>query len=127
MDENPGLSDQYRMASPWPLFIALGIPIAELGILFNLPPLSIGGLLLLCGSSAGMAKEAGYAKTLWRALAVCGVLLFALGGVLLYADTLITAEGVQLVARGYAVIAAGGILLVGSLVGRTVIRERSPF
>lgn len=127
MDENPGLSDQYRMASPWPLFIALGIPIAELGILFDLPSLSIGGLLLFCGSAAGMAKEAGYAKTLWRALAVCSVLLFVFGGSLLYADTLATTDGVRLVARGYAVIAAGGILLVGSLLGKTVVRESSPF
>ncbi|SDM14616.1 hypothetical protein SAMN04487949_1030 [Halogranum gelatinilyticum] len=127
MDEDPGLSDQYRMASPWPLFIALGIPIAEVGILFDLAPLSVGGLILFCGSAAGMAKEAGYAKTPWRALVVCSVLLFGLGGLFLYADTLVTAEGIQLLARGYAVIAAAVILLVGSLVGRTVLRDPSPF
>lgn len=126
MDEDPGLSDQYRMASPWPLFIALGIPIAEIGILFNLPALSVGGLILFCGSAAGMAKEAGYAKTPWRALVVCSVFLFALGGFLLYADTQVTAEGIQLLARGYAVIGAGVILLVGSAVGRTVVRDPSP-
>ena len=126
MDENPGLSDQYRMASPWPLFIALGIPIAEIGILFDLAALSVGGLLLLCGSVAGMAKEAGYAKTPWRALAVCSVLLFGLGGLLLYADTVITTEGIQFVARGYAVIAAAGILLLGSLVGTTFVRDTNP-
>lgn len=127
MDENPGLSDQYRMASPWPLFIALGLPIAELGILFDLPALSVGGLLLLCGSVAGMAKEAGYAKTPWRALAVCSVLLFGLGGLLLYADTAVAAEGIRFVARGYAVIAAGGVLLLGSLVGTAFVKEAQPF
>jgi hypothetical protein len=126
MDENPGLSDQYRMASPWPLFIALGIPIAELGILFDLAALSVGGLLLLSGSIAGMAKEAGYAKTPWRALAVCSVLLFALGGLLLYADTVITSEGIRFVARGYAVIVAAGLLLLGSIVGTTFVQKSTP-
>lgn len=126
MDENPGLSDQYRMASPWPLFIALGIPIAELGILFDLAALSVGGLLLLSGSIAGMAKEAGYAKTPWRALAVCSVLLFALGGLFLYADTVITTEGIQFVARGYAVIVAAGLLLLGSIVGTTFVQKSTP-
>ena len=126
MDETPGLSDQYRMASPWPLFIALGIPIAELGILFDLPALSVGGLILFCGSAAGMAKEAGYAKTVWRALAVCSVLLFVFGGLFLYADTLVGPDGVRLVARGWAIIGAGGALLLGSIVGKAFVQEASP-
>ena len=63
MDEDPALSEGYRMASPWPVFVALGIPISELGILFDLFPVTVGGLLLFCGSVAGMAREAGYVRS----------------------------------------------------------------
>ena len=113
MDENPGLSDQYRSASPWPVFVALGIPIAELGILFDVFPLSVGGLLLFCGSVAGMAREAGYAKSTWRALAALGVACLALGAGLTY--------GVDLPTRGYAVIAAAVLLLVGAVAGELFV------
>lgn len=116
MDETPGLSDQYRMASPWPLFVALGIPISEIGILFDLFPVAVGGLLLFSGSVAGMAHESGYSKTPWRALGVLAVLLFAFGGALVFAD-------VGLATRGYAIITAGAILLVGGVVGALVVDE----
>jgi hypothetical protein len=115
MDENPGLSDQYRAASPWPLFVALGIPISELGILFDVFALSVGGLLLFCGSVAGMAREAEYASSAWRALAVLGVICLALGGAL--------AVGVDLPTRGYAVVAAGVLLLVGAVTGELFVDE----
>ncbi|WP_101296406.1 DUF7541 family protein [Halegenticoccus soli] len=126
MDENPGLSEQYRMASPWPLFVALGLPIAEIGILFDIPALSIGGLILFCGSVAGMVQEAGYARTPWRALAACAVLLFALGGLFFYADAQFGAEGIRFVARGWAIVVAGGVLLFGSVVGSLLVDEPEP-
>lgn len=121
MDETPGLSDQYRMASPWPLFVALGIPISEIGILFDLFPVAVGGLLLFCGSVAGMSHESGYAKTPWRALVVLAAILFVAGGALAFTD-------VSLVTRGYAIIAAGAILLVGGVVGELVLDQgASPY
>jgi hypothetical protein len=110
MDENPGLSEQYRKASPWPLFVALGIPISEIGILFDLFALAVGGLLLFCGSVAGLLHEAGYVSTPWRPLGVLAVALVGLGAALAFTD-------VQLVTRGYAIIAAGVILLLGGVVG----------
>lgn len=116
MDETPGLSDQYRMASPWPLFVALGIPISEIGILFDLFPVAVGGLLLFSGSVAGMAYESGYAETPWRALAVLSVILSVFGGALVVAD-------VDLVTRGYAILAAALILLVGGVVGELFVDE----
>ncbi|QGX94640.1 cox cluster protein [Haloplanus rallus] len=119
MDEQPGLSDQYRMASPWPPFVALGIPIAELGILFDVFVVAVAGLLLFCGSLTGMIREAGYAETAWRPLAVFAVLLFAVGGVLAFTD-------VALVTRGYAVIAAGAILAAAGVAGELFVPEREP-
>jgi hypothetical protein len=119
MDEAPGLSDQYRKASPWPLFVALGLPISEIGILFDLFPIAVGGLLLFCGSIAGMLQESGYVKTPWRALGILAVILFAFGGALAFTD-------VALVTRGYAILVAGGLLLFGGVVGSLVVDKRAP-
>jgi hypothetical protein len=119
MDDAPGLSEQYRTASPWPMFVALGLPIAELGILFDVFPVAVGGLLLFCGSIAGLVDESGYASTPWRALVVLAVLCLLAGSALAFTD-------VGLVTRGYAIIAAGVLLLVGSVLGPTVVRPESP-
>ncbi|WP_251344044.1 DUF7541 family protein [Haloplanus halophilus] len=119
MDDQPGLSDQYRMASPWPLFVALGIPIAELGILFDVFVVAVAGLLLFCGSVTGLIREAGYAETAWRPLAVFAVLLVAVGGVLAFTD-------VNLVTRGYAIITAGVILALAGIGGELFVPKREP-
>ena len=114
MDENPGLSDQYRTVSPWPLFVALGLPIAELGLLFGLVPLAVGGLLLFGGSIAGMLRESGYVATPWRALVAVSVLAVGLGGALVYADPM---TPVSVTSRGYSAIAAGAIMLLVGIGG----------
>lgn len=118
MDENAGVSDQYSMASPWPLFVALGVPIAELGILFGLFPLAVGGLVLFSGSVAGLLDEAGYVRSPWLALGVLAVVLLALGAGLAFTS-------LGLVTRGYAVIVAGGLLLAGGAVGELFVERRS--
>ncbi|MGQ4555976.1 DUF7541 family protein [Halobellus sp. GM3] len=119
MDAEPGLSEQYRMASPWPVFVALGIPIAEVGILFGLFPLAVGGLLLFGGSVAGMATESGYARTPWRAMAVVSVPLFALGLAFLF-------TGLDLPDRGLAIVAAAVILVAAGAVGSLFSRGPEP-
>jgi hypothetical protein len=119
MDDAPGLSDQYRMASPWPMFVALGIPISEIGILFDLFPIAVGGLILFSGSVAGMTREAGYAKTPWRPLAVIGVGLLALGGAFLF-------TALDLQTRGLAIVTSGVLLLFGAVVGHLFVQNRDP-
>ena len=116
MDENPGLSDQYRKASPWPLFVALGLPIAEIGILFDLFALAVGGLVLFSGSVAGLLEDAGYVDSPWRALAVCGVLLVPVAAALAF-------SGLALVTRGYAVGAAAVLLIVGAVAGELFVGD----
>lgn len=110
MDDTPGLSDQYRTASPWPIFVALGIPISEIGILFDLFPVAVGGLLLFSGSVAGMTRESGYAETPWGPLAVLGGILLVVGAAFLFAFA-------TLQTRAYAIVAAAVILLVASGAG----------
>ena len=80
MNEEPGLSDQYRMASPWPMFVALGLAISEVGIFIGIFALAVGGLLLFGGSVAGILKESGYVDQLWSSLLGFGVALTVAGG-----------------------------------------------
>ncbi|MFC6724549.1 cox cluster protein [Halobium palmae] len=115
MDENPGLSDQYRTASPWPIFVAFGFVIAEVGVLFGFFSIAVGGILLFCGSLSGLVHEAGYASTPWRTLAALSVLFLVIGGAL--ATTEVAAM------RGYAIVAAALILLVGSVVGELLVTD----
>lgn len=108
MDEQPGLSDQYRRASPWPLFIAIGLPIAELGILFNWFSVAVGGTLLLFGSVAGILNESGYVSKPWRVLGYLGVAVLLVGGVIVYTQT------GDVATRGYALVTTGVLSLVGA-------------
>ena len=114
MDDQPGLSDQYRMASPWPPFVALGIPVAELGILFDVFVVAVAGLLLFCGSLTGMIREAGYAETAWRPFFVFAALLIGLGAALAFTD-------LNLVTRGYAILTAGGLLALAGVSGELFV------
>ncbi|MBB6645945.1 DUF7541 family protein [Halobellus ruber] len=118
-EPEPGLSEQYRRASPWPLFVALGIPIAEVGIVFDLFPIAVGGLLLFGGSAAGMATEAGYAKTPWRALVGAAVPFAALGLGFVYTP-------IDLPDRGYAILAAAAILVAIAVAGRLFAQDADP-
>ncbi len=121
MEETPGLSDQYRKASPWPLFIALGLVLSELGLVFNVLPLAVGGLLLFSGSIAGILQEAGYIAQPWGALAVMAGLLFVFGGGVLYGNTLVD---VDLTLRGYGLLTSGGILLAAVIAGKLFVPKR---
>ncbi len=121
MEETPGLSEQYRKASPWPLFIALGVPISELGLVFNIFPVAVGGLLLFCGCIAGILQEAGYIAKPWTALSVMAGLLFLAGAGVLYGDTQV---GVDLTLRAYALITSGAILLAGVVAGKLFVPKR---
>jgi len=136
MDETPGVSDQYPMASPWPLFVALGFVLSELGLFVGIFPVAVGGVLLFGGSVSGILTESGYVSSLWKTLATVAVVLTLLGavavvlhGVLLTDPSALAPEGLlaaieapnavgnRLSSRGLAVSAAGVILLVVSAAG----------
>jgi len=79
MEEQPGLSEQYRTASPWPLLVALGFTLSEVGVFLNVFPVAVSGVLLLGGSVAGILGESGYTDRPWRTLAYLGVGFAVLG------------------------------------------------
>jgi len=57
MEETPGLSEQYRKASPWPLFIALGVPISEIGLVFDIFPVAVVACCCSVAVSPGCSRS----------------------------------------------------------------------
>jgi len=114
-----------RRFSPWPVFIAFGLALGELGVFLGIIPLAVGGVALFGGSCAGAVTDAGYAATPWRPLALFGLVFVVLGGLLwvVVAPTvtvraLVGLPATNLVARrGAAVLLAGLGLVVLAGVG----------
>ncbi|WP_136687052.1 DUF7541 family protein [Halorhabdus amylolytica] len=125
MSEQVDAAGGYRRASPWPVFVALGFALSELGIFVGLYPVAVGGLLLLAGSVAGILRESDYATDVWRPLAGLGVAFAVLGiavvGTQVDPTTLdvlaVVSDPGGIVGRGLAIAGAGVILLVVGLVG----------
>lgn len=130
MSQKPGVSDRYRMASPWPLFVALGFVLTEVGIVLGVFPVAVGGVMLFGGSVAGILTESDYVSHLWKATATIGVALSILGVVLVGLqgqfgiDVSLAAidepnvAGHRLLSRGLALTAAGVILVATGIVGQ---------
>jgi len=118
--------------SPWPLFVAVGLAVAEVGIVMEgLYPVAVAGLLLFVGSVAGVVHEAGYVERPWKLLGTLGVLLMLAGVAVLYSEvgadilSALASESVTVV-RGYAILGAGTIAVVGGLAGRLVVDGGRP-
>lgn len=108
MEEQPGLSDQYRRSSPWPLFVALGFVLSEFGVLFGGPfiPVAVAGVVLLEWSVVGILRESQYATTVFVPAFAVGVLFTAAGTLLFY-------WGLRI--RAIAVTSAGVLALLGAV------------
>lgn len=126
MEEQTGLSDQYRKASPWPLFIALGLAVAEVGVFLNIVPFAVGGLVLLVGSLGGIMSESGYVATPWPFIGVLGIAFLVIGIVLMVLYPLGGGGAFDIGFRGVAIAVGGVLCMGGSLVGRLFVRDRSP-
>lgn len=123
MEEQPGLSEEYRMASPWPLFVALGFALTEVGVFIGLFPVAVAGILLLGGSVTGILRESGYVTRTWRVLGGLGV-GFALIGVAVVAAApgavdpgSVLADPGGVVGRGLAIVVAGVMLVAAGATG----------
>ena len=125
-DADRGVETPKKM-SPWPLFVAVGLAVAEVGIVMEgLYPVAVAGLLLFVGSVAGIVSEAGYVDRPWKLLGALGVLLVLAGTGVLYsqvgADLLSAlASDNVIVVRGYAIVGAGVIAVFGGFAGRFVV------
>ncbi|MEF8787402.1 MAG: cox cluster protein [Haloarculaceae archaeon] len=131
----PGLSDQYRKASPWPMLVALGFVISEVGVVLGLFPVTVGGLLLFGGTVSGILSESGYVEQTWRSLVAFGVFLLAFGALTIGLNVDASALSVDVlldtarpfVYRGSAIAAAGLMLVaVGATLQLTSPSRPSP-
>jgi len=131
MEEQPGLSDQYRTASPWPVFVALGLALSEIGVFIGLFPVAVFGLILFGGSIAGILTESGYVTRPWPTLLAVGGILAALATLLavtyLPMTELIVAnigEG-PLLTRLVAVAVAGLVMMAMGGVGSVMEQSKA--
>ncbi|MFB6116990.1 cox cluster protein [Halosegnis sp.] len=116
-------------ASPWPVFVALGLAVGELGVFMGLYPVAVGGLLLFVGSVAGIVQEAGYSERPWRLLAGLGAVLVLVGAWVVTSQTGVRVDAVlgavagadDIVLRGFSIAAAGVIALAASAAGAAVV------
>jgi len=130
MEEQPGLSDQYRTASPWPVFVALGLALSEIGVFIGLFPVAVFGLILFGGSIAGILTESGYADRPWATLLGIGGVLAALAAALAVAYLPADAIAVANIGNGpvftrlVAVAVAGVVMVAMGGVGSTMERAK---
>jgi hypothetical protein len=127
----PGVSERYDKTSPWPVAVALGLVLSEIGILFNLYPLAVGGLVLFVGSVSGIVHEAGYVAEPWRLLSALGVVLVVLGvgvvstqvdgGLPAYVAEVSVQNGVT--QRGFTITATGAVVAVAGVVLPRVLNQ----
>lgn len=128
MSDDPGAN---RLASPWPVFVALGLTLSEVGIIVGVFTVAVGGLLLLGGSVAGILEEAGYTTDIWGSLLGFGVALLIAGGALFVSQLGFDPGAVgavvanpggfgQVIPRALAIAVAGLLLAAAGGVGRTL-------
>lgn len=129
MDTESEQMADYDKTSPWPIVLVFGLVSSEIGILFGLYPVAIGGLTVFVGSVSGIVHEAGYVVSPWRLLAGLGGVLTVLGALvvstqadLTAVDAVLTAAETNSIAlRGVAIAGTGAILaVVGFVVSRIV-------
>lgn len=111
MVEQTQFDEGVRRMSAWPVFVALGLAVSEVGIVLGIAPIAVGGLMLFFGSIAGIVHEAGYVESPWPLLAGLSAGLVVAGTGLALAST----GRVEL--RGWSIAAAGALLLAAAGMG----------
>ncbi len=129
--ESERMADRYEKTSPWPIVIVLGLVFSEIGMLFNIYPVAVVGLVMFVGSISGIVHEAGYVVSPWRLLTGLGAALAILGLALVSfrVDGAFTVSVLEAAAtdgilqRGITVAATGVVLsLAGVVLPRTLDR-----
>lgn len=106
MNDRFNANDSSAEGSPWPILVALGITLSEVGVLFGIRPLSVGGLLLFVSTVAGILRDSGYMTRPERAVGIQGIALLGIG------LALIAADHIGSTIRGQSITIAGAISLL---------------
>ena len=119
MSEESDTSSSYTGGSPWPLFVALGLAISEVGVVLGLRPVSVAGLLLFVGSVTGILTESGYISRPTLAAGSQGLALIGIG------IALIVQNQTGTTVRGQSIVIAGVLCLMGVLLWAGFVRTRT--
>ncbi|MFB1064126.1 hypothetical protein [Natrinema sp. H-ect4] len=124
-----GGTDRTDAARPWPILVALGLVGSEVGIVVDLVPVAVGGLVVFAASVAGILADANYvdrplafAATVGAAFVVVGAILAAHGTGTLPIAPLDPLTG--LASRGAALVVAGVVTIGGAGLVRSRQAER---
>lgn len=130
MSEQRATAGEYRRTSPWPVLVALGLALSELGVFLGLFPVAVVGLVLFGASVAGALAATGYLDRPLAGAAAIGTLLVlsALGaaawrGALATLD--VAAFGTDPVLSRVLSVGVGGALLVLAAVAAAVADRSS--
>jgi len=131
MNEESGVEDGPPRVSAWPVFVAVGLAVAEVGVFVGIFPLAVFGLLLFGGSAAGILTESGYTARPWRTMLALGAVLAVAGaGIVLWQSPLAAIDLGQfgtdgVLSRALAIAVAGIALAVaggaGSVFDQTTV------
>ena len=126
-------SERYDKTSPWPIVVVLGLVLSEFGILFNVYPVAVAGLVVFVGSVSGIVDEAGYVASPWRLLVGLGAVLAVAGGALVWvrfdgalsapASVLSAAATDGVLQRGLTIAATGVVVSVAGVVLPRVLNQ----
>jgi hypothetical protein len=113
-------TEQPPASSPWPILIAVGLVLSEVGILVDVFPIAVGGLVLFAASITGFVTESGHVSSPWPLAIGFGALFVALGAILyaVGAELVVVAgsDGLfGLATRGVAIAVAGLVTIVGAI------------
>jgi len=122
-DGNRAVTDHESSTSLWPMFVAFGLAIAEVGVVLGVFVLTVVGVLAFTGAVAGILEESGYVDDAWTTLGVLAVLVVvagtavftAYGGV--FGGSALVGVPNAIAYRGLSMIAAGALALLASVVG----------
>lgn len=106
-------------ARPWPLLVAVGLVGSEVGIVVDLVPVAVVGLVVFAASVAGILADADYVDRPVSLAAGFGAAFVAVGAVLAVHGTGILSIGLLeplsgLTSRGVALVGAGVVTVVGA-------------
>ncbi|WP_306057319.1 DUF7541 family protein [Natronococcus wangiae] len=113
-------TEQPTASSPWPVLVAVGLVLSEVGVFVDLFPIAVGGIVLFAASVTGFVAESGHVSSP-RPLAIGLGLVFVALGTLLYAlgTELVIVAGSErlfgLASRGLAIAVAGVVTVVGAV------------
>lgn len=108
------MANEYDKTSPWPIVVVFGLVLSEIGVLFGVYPIAVGGLTMFVGSVSGIVHEAGYVASPWRLLSGLGAALFVAGTLVLSTQGDVTAIGTFLTATGGNAIEQRAITVAGT-------------